>query len=142
MEPPERIEAFRAFLARGDLGFYGYLDGRVVHRAWVRLGPVRVPTWHTFAPLDLREGEAWIHFCETAPEARGKGIYPAVLGAIVQRLHESGTREVVIATEETNAASRHGIEKAGFAPWCRIHVSIAFGGLWTLVTRETEGVTP
>lgn len=139
MESQARIEEFRSFLARGDLGFYGYVEGRVVHRAWVRPGPVRVPTWHSFAPLDIGENEAWIHYCETAPEARGKGIYPAVLGEVVARLRKAGTTRCTIGTEASNLASRRGIEKAGFEPWCTLRIVVLFGGLVTRVTKATKG---
>jgi hypothetical protein len=127
MESSERIEEFRGFLQRGDLGYYGYLDGKVVHRAWARMGPVRVATYHSYGPLNVESDSGYVHYCETAPSARGLGVYPAVLCAIVSDLHARGVREVTIATTLENSASRHGIEKAGFVESRRIELRILFG---------------
>src|SRR5690349_24500227 len=44
-DPPARIEEFRSFLARGDRGYYGYLDGRWVHRSWLVHGPAVMRLW-------------------------------------------------------------------------------------------------
>lgn len=124
MEPPERIDQFRSFLARGDRGWYAYLDGRVVHRSWLVRGPTVMRLWSRFGAWPIPDGAAYLHYCETAPEARGHGIYPAVLSHAAR---DSGAREVYISTEEGNVASRRGIEKAGFAEIARATVYVAFG---------------
>jgi len=127
MDSAERVEEFRTFLQRGDLGYYAYLDRRVVHRAWVRTGPTRVPTYLHYAPLQVPGGDAYIHYCETAPAARGLGLYPAVLAHIVADLRARGTNEITIITTLDNRASRRGIEKAGFAETRRVTLIFLLG---------------
>jgi hypothetical protein len=118
------LRAFRRFLASGDLGYLGYLGDRCVHRSWVRLGPRRVQL-HKFAALTLRPGEAFIEYCETAPEARGRNIYAHVLCRVVEDLGP-GTR-VLISTNERNGASLRGIGKAGFIPLEKVRVRVLLG---------------
>jgi ribosomal protein S18 acetylase RimI-like enzyme len=127
MEPPERVEEFRGFLERGDLGYYAYREGTVVHRAWVRLGPLTVPTYFGFVPIRIPVGDAFIHYCETAPSARGTGVYPAVLAHITSELRARGIREITISTTLDNQASRRGIEKAGFEEMRRFDLILVLG---------------
>ena len=113
-EPREKVDVFHQFLDRGDIGFYAYLAGQFVHRSWVTLGPKTVSRWKRYAPLELKKGEAYIHWCETVPSARGLGVYPTVLNHIVGVLSDRA-REFYISTTGDNAASRNGIKKAGFS---------------------------
>lgn len=127
MDSPARLEEFRAFLAQGDRGYYAYQDGSMIHRAWVQFGPRRIKTWRSYGSLDLRSGEAYIHYCETAPRARGRGVYPTVLAFIASELRQDGMHSIFITTTEDNLPSRHGIERAGFAESARIRIRIRFG---------------
>lgn len=123
-DPPERIAEFRSFLARGDRGWYGYVDGRWVHRSWLVNGPATMRLWAGYGAWPVPAVGAYIHYCETVAEARGRGIYPAVLTHIA---HERGSKDLFITTDVGNAASRRGIEKAGFVECARIRVSVRFG---------------
>ncbi len=137
MEPEERVVEFRRFLEQGDRGYYAYLDGRVVHRAWVQEGPRNAHLWHGHGDHLLGPGDAFIHYCETAVEARGRGIYPAVLRRVVADARRRGIRTITIATDLDNIASRHGIEKAGFTEFQRVMIEIRFGiGRQRLVPRR------
>lgn len=133
MEAPSTVARFRDFLAAGDAGYYAYQQGRVVHRSWVQFGPRRVMTWYDQMPLQLGPREAYIHFCETWPAARGQGIYPAVLRRIANDLLAGGIGDrqpivrILIATEAGNRASRRGIEKAGFVAMKRLRAIVLFG---------------
>ena len=127
MDPPERVAEFEAFLARGDCGYYGYLGDRVVHRSWLVRGPGIMRLWRRFGEWAVREGEAYIHYCETAPEARGHAIYPAALSRIANDTAAQGTRRLFIATEAENPASQRGIERAGFVECARVTVHVRFG---------------
>ncbi len=113
-EPQVKVDAFKHFLNQGDIGFYAYLNGQFIHRSWVTFGPKTEPQWKRYAPIMLNKGEAFIHWCETVPWARGVGVYPSVLGHIVNQLSEYAT-VFYISTTEDNIASRRGIEKAGFS---------------------------
>jgi GNAT superfamily N-acetyltransferase len=121
------VDEFRSFLARGDRGFYAYRDGRVVHRTWVRMGPATERLWHAWGAIEVPAGEAYLHYCETAPSARGLGLYPATLAHAAGVARLLGAREVSISTDLENAASRRGIERAGFTEYRRVRVDIRFG---------------
>jgi ribosomal protein S18 acetylase RimI-like enzyme len=60
-------------------------------------------------------GDAYIYESFTRPEMRGRGIYPAVLSTISERLGAQGVRCLWIAVEATNLSSLRAIQKAGFA---------------------------
>ncbi len=127
MEPPERVEEFRRFLERGDVGWYAYVDGRMVHRSWVRRGPLVVPLWLAWGRLVLGPGDDYIHYCETVATARGMGIYPAVLATAAAAARHAGAHAVLISTDLGNHASRRGIEKAGFVESGRYAIQVRFG---------------
>src|SRR5262245_15959176 len=135
MDSPSKIEEFRSFLARGDRGWYAYLGGRVVHRSWLVRGPATMRLWHRFGAWPVAAGEAYLHYCETSPEARGHGIYPAALSHIARG---SSFRNLFIATELANQASRRGIEKAGFVERARVTVRVAFGIGWQGVAERVS----
>lgn len=125
-EPYFKVQKFKQFLASGDRGYYAYLNGAFAHRSWVTFGPKTVRQWYFFCPLELKEDEAYIHYCETVPFARGRGIYPIVLNKIVKDLHGQASN-VYISTIESNIASRKGIKKAGFIEIRRQRVIGVFG---------------
>ena len=112
-EPPLKVQAFKRFLDKGDCGFYAYSNGRFIHRSWVTFGPKKEPQWNRYAPIELNEGDAYIHWCETVPWARGMGVYPDVLNHILDVLSDQAN-EFYISTTSDNVASRNGIKKAGF----------------------------
>lgn len=127
MESPDRIAEFQSFLQRGDLGYYAYQNDRVVHRAWARLGPVVMPTYLGFGRLKISAEDGYVHYCKTSSDARGGGIYPAVLHHIVMDLKWRSAHEVFIATTADNAASVRGIEKVGFVEAERHEIRIVAG---------------
>ena len=114
MESSAMVSQFRAFLRKGDRGFYAYVDGRVMHRSWCVLGPGRTPTWFEHGWITLGGRQAYVHYCETAEDARGRGLYPAVLLYAMKALAQSGYEEMFAATDAENKPSRRGLEKAGF----------------------------
>ncbi|MCX7915645.1 MAG: GNAT family N-acetyltransferase, partial [Verrucomicrobiae bacterium] len=127
MEPDYQIARFRQFLLDSDAGYFALLDGHVVHRSWVQFGPRIVQQHYDLAPYRLHEHEAYIHFCETAPAARGLGIYPAVLAHILRELKMKPVHRCYIATTADNTASQRGIEKVGFKPFLRTEIKVIFG---------------
>jgi sulfur relay (sulfurtransferase) complex TusBCD TusD component (DsrE family) len=118
------LEIFKNFLDNGDRGFFAYLDGTCVHRTWVKLGPQEVKLHH-FWKKQLLEDELFIHYCETAEEARGKSIYPAVLAKVVKDFKENYT--IYISTALKNKASIKSIKKAGFKEKERKKITAFFG---------------
>jgi RimJ/RimL family protein N-acetyltransferase len=104
------IDVFKSFLAVGDVGYYGYVNGKCVHRSWVQLGGGKV-RFNRGCSRVLPADEIFIHYCETAPSARGMGIYPAVLTRIAEDFFDF---KIYIAVNRKNSASIKGIEKVGF----------------------------
>lgn len=117
------IHVFNKFLHDGDIGYLAYFNGKCVHRSWVKVKPQKVYL-HPFVPFQLNDGEIYIHYCETASEARGNNIYPAVLSKIAKDF--SGKR-ILICSNEKNHPSKRGIEKAGFVEILRLRVIVIFG---------------
>jgi len=110
-DTPDKLALYRQFLAEGETGYLGYLDGKCVHRSWVKRLPGKVQL-HWALPLILQKGEAYIHYCETAPTARGKNIFAHVL--VLIREDYTQFSNVFICVNATNHASIRSIEKAGF----------------------------
>ena len=110
-QPERYVGVFRQFLAIGDKGYYAYLDGQCVHRSWVKPNE-QIVCPHWAYPMKLKPNQHFIHYCETAPQARGKGIYPAVLSKIVDDFKDKG--EILISITAKNIASIKGAQKAGF----------------------------
>jgi RimJ/RimL family protein N-acetyltransferase len=81
--------------------------------------------WSRHGTWAIGPEEAYVHYCETSPEARGRGLYPAVLGHIARE--RSDLAALYIACESENLASRRGIEKAGFAEIAHVTVRVLFG---------------
>jgi len=104
---------YRKFLAQGDLGYYAYLDGNWVHRTWVMIGPRVINKWSHFPPFRLKAGEAYCHYCETAPTARGHNIPAAVLSRAAVDLKDKVDHFYTLV-DENNYASCRVNEKAGF----------------------------
>jgi GNAT superfamily N-acetyltransferase len=127
MEDAARIEEFRRFLAHGDEGYYVYADGVVVHRTWCVRGPGTARLWHSYGRIELLPDDAYIHYCATAPAARGRGIYPQVIAHVAEQARARGARRVLIWAERDNVASQRGIARAGFVPEKTVTLSIRFG---------------
>jgi hypothetical protein len=107
---PHYIPVFHNFLKNGDRGYFAYLNNKCVHRSWIQFGPQEVePHWAT--PMQLNSHEIFIRFCETAAEARGKNIFPAVLYKITQDFKD---KTIFTSVDLDNTASIRAIEKAGF----------------------------
>jgi glycosyltransferase involved in cell wall biosynthesis len=86
-------------------------NGQTLSVAWLRPAPA------TVIPPSLNNDRVnyWcIEQCVTARAARGRGLYPRTLRAILARLPRNDA--AIIYTHTFNQASRRGILKAGFVP--------------------------
>lgn len=90
----------------GDLAHVSWFGVRQYLDADYELGPN-----HSWA---LEHPAALIYDCWTAPQQRGQGLYPTILGILSAKLLQDNP-EVWIYCLIENKASRRGIEKAGFA---------------------------
>ncbi|MFC7049259.1 hypothetical protein [Emcibacter nanhaiensis] len=120
----DQIAKFQEFLEAGDIGYLAFLGDQCVHRSWVvvRKGDIKL---HWSLSHALAEGEAYIHYCETAPAARGKKVYPAVLCRICSDLNRDFN--IFINVNKKNLASISGIERAGFEKVVENRILIVMG---------------
>lgn len=114
---------FKHFLSIGDKGYLAYIDNRCIHRSWVKSN-FQTVLFHWALPYNLQKDEIYIHYCETASNARGKNIYPHVLSSIVK---EHYNKTILISTNKNNLASIVGIKKVGFEIRSIIQLKIIFG---------------
>lgn len=66
------MAAYRNMLLKGDIGHYGYLNGKCVFRSWLQCsGDIKFEGCTVYR---LKENEYNSHFTFCAPEARGNGF--------------------------------------------------------------------
>ncbi|MGB2805667.1 MAG: hypothetical protein WBD64_12325 [Candidatus Zixiibacteriota bacterium] len=123
-QPERYVKVFEEFLSSGDRGYFAYLNGRCVHRSWVKHAP-QIVHLHPCLPMRLKEDEAFIHYCETAPEARRNNIYPYVLTKIVDDFKDR--KKIFVSVNAKNVASMKGVEKAGFREARRWKLLVVLG---------------
>lgn len=131
-QPQRYIEIFKNFLSLGDKGYFAYLQDKCIHRSWLK-GNEQIVHPHWAYPYQLKENEVFIHYCETAPEARGKNIYPHVLSNIIE---EHQDKDILISVNDENIASKKGVEKVGFREREREKVLILLGLKFTKVKTQ------
>ncbi|MFN2586501.1 MAG: GNAT family N-acetyltransferase, partial [Actinomycetota bacterium] len=85
-------------------------------------------------------GDAYVYESFTAPEARGRGVYPFALASICSWAVVRDIVRVWVAVERGNAPSFRAIAKAGFEPSYSIGYARRLGRLTLDV--ETPGDVP
>lgn len=123
-QPKHYLEVFKKFLNCGDKGYFAYLNDKCVHRSWTKTACQTVYL-HRFLPMELKEYDVFIHWCETAEFARGKNVYPYVLSQIVKDF--TNAKRIMISVNEDNNSSIRGILKAGFIPIERHKILVVCG---------------
>jgi hypothetical protein len=107
--PRERAEYFAARRA-GHRPFGLEEQGHVVQVCWLRFA-----TADEVPPKLTAEDAVWcIADCFTRRQERGRGLYPAVLRAMVGIVPEG--QPIVMYADRWNRGSHSGIRKAGFLP--------------------------
>ncbi len=66
--------------------------------------------------FNLRDDEAYIWDCSTAPAWRGRGCYSALLNHMIYRLHQEDVPRIWIGASRQNKPSIRGFANAGFRP--------------------------
>jgi ribosomal protein S18 acetylase RimI-like enzyme len=120
------INKYKKMLLQGDLGYYAYLNNQWVGRAWVKVGPKLIEKWYHLPPQTLKADEAYCHFGEVVPSARGYGIAAAMLNRIISDL-KNKVNHIYVMVDENNLSSRKTVEKAGFVEIKRKKVIKMFG---------------
>ena len=101
----------RQHLSEGMVFWIGHHEGRPKTIAQTRSGQdVRL----YFFPMTERC--ALISHCYTAPEARGQGLYVAILKHIARQLAADGFTRIYIDCSDSNTSSERGILSTGFLP--------------------------
>jgi GNAT superfamily N-acetyltransferase len=100
--------SWRRQLGRGDRYFIARAGWRIVALGRICYAPT--------PEIRPEAGEASLISFYTAPAFRGRGLYVALIQAMVCYLHRQGFRAAYIWAERGNTASLRGIEKAGFTP--------------------------
>jgi hypothetical protein len=104
------ITQFRERLARGDVFFPAYSDGKFAAFVWLECPPVKDVGY----PLPMDEG--YTHDAWTFDEFRGKGIFPVIQQAIFDyvRQNRPEIRKLITHVATWNKASTSGDTRAGY----------------------------
>lgn len=140
MDSASPSSLIKQMFVNGELGFYAYSGDSIVHHSWVILGSnVIVSGIKTKKPLfEIDRTSAYIHYCITASDWRGKGIYSFVLTEICRIMDKQFKRKrIFISVTGNNAPSIKGILKAGFKEYGRI-IAINLFGLMIRRIRTVE----
>lgn len=121
------INIFKDFLNKGDKGYFAYIDNNCIHRSWIKSdNQIVYPHWAL--PYNLKDNEVFIHYCETAPEARGQNIYSHVLSHVANIFKD---KNILISVNKNNISSIKGVAKVGFIPKEEIQILIILGFRFT-----------
>ncbi len=99
-------DQFRYQLSMGDFGYYAMLDDKPIAYGWCK---------HTGSDdyfFRISEGVCYLCRFFTHESARGHGVYPAVISALIE--HENNCDKFYIDVERGNEASERGLQKVGF----------------------------
>jgi GNAT superfamily N-acetyltransferase len=104
----------------GQLCYIALRANQIAGYAWVTRTDIYVEEISCMYPV--APGEIFIYDCFVDPLFRGAGIYPAMLGFIIEDGQQQNTKlkNVGIAASALNQASIRGILKAGFIEQKRI----------------------
>ncbi len=119
------VKNFQDFLDNGDIGYYGYIDGKCVHHTWVQNGAREINDLGY--RMKIQEDSVYIHYCQTAPEARGKGIYPKVLACVCKDFFDKNKYLIVL---KRKGPANRGVEKAGFIKKKWVSITRFLGIRW------------
>jgi CelD/BcsL family acetyltransferase involved in cellulose biosynthesis/GNAT superfamily N-acetyltransferase len=96
---------------RGARCYVALSGSAIAAYVWITVGKtVEVP--ELGGSIELGPKQAYLFDCYTLPSFRGRGLYPLLLRKAMSRA--TGCTKAFIVSEQGNAASKRGIEKAGF----------------------------
>ncbi len=124
LELEQFIDVYRARFMIRHRAVIVEKDSRLVFLAWVACDRLRVDELER--EWEIPDSDRVIYDVFTAPNARGRGIYPGALRWLRSVLHRSGAQRCWIYADSGNSPSLRGIRKAGFASMGRI-IAVHFG---------------
>ncbi len=124
-------------LARGSRCFGAWLGQEVVAYGWLS----RQAEWIGEIGLEIAPsgGEAYVWNCVTLPQHRKKGVFRALMVAIVAQGSRDGLHRLWIGSVAGSAES--AVVRAGFVPVLRFDTASMAGLRW-LTVRQAEGADP
>lgn len=127
-------------LASGGMLFCVLRGEVLAHQSWVS---VRPPSEiDPIAAVIEYRSFGYIGACETDPEFRGLGLYPAALARACEELRARGFARAILTVSPENRASISGIVRAGFRPAGRGRLTRRFGrSSWEVLDPDPAGGT-
>lgn len=125
----DRVSEYREKLARGEIGFFAELGGKMVGSIWATINYAQIPAVIR-GYVRLMPNEALIHDIVTGEQFWGLGVGPFMVGRIAKvLLQEYGVRRIIIDVSFRNNASLRMMEKAGLQVSEQVLSVSAFGKL-------------
>lgn len=110
------LDRFEEFTERGgELCIVENAEG-IMAALWIFRTQMPLYPW-----LELPDDVGAIEHGVTAPSGRGRGLMPAVLVNVAERLRSEGRRLVVLKILDTNKPSLKTVNKVGFRPVALMH---------------------
>jgi len=108
---PFSIEDFERKINQGQILFCIFMGKDLAHSSWVVIdNNVKI---HPPLNIDYQK-EGYIHYCITAPDYRGIGLYPYTLSKIFEFLKRKNLSKAKLAILKENTPSIRGATKVGF----------------------------
>jgi GNAT superfamily N-acetyltransferase len=118
---------------RGDRLYRARLDGVIAAFGWSAVTAAEISELG-IDQLRLPPGNRYLWGFVTEPDYRGRGLYPRLLQAVLQR--DTDAERFWIGHDLDNDASASGIRRAGFSEVGRVHER--GGQLWMAATGDPE----
>jgi len=107
---PFSAEDFEKKISQGQILFCVFVGKDLAHNSWV----VTSNNIKIHPPLNINyQKEAFIHYCITAPEYRGIGLYPYTLSKIFEFLKRKNLSKAKLTILKDNTPSIKGATKVG-----------------------------
>ena len=108
-ERKEYTAVYKRMLKHGDVGYFGYIDGKCACRLWGMVSPDEKRLYGI--KLNPKGKEILVHYVETAADSRRKGIARECLTYLV---HHFQGKEMCVFISIDNTASLRLHKKLGF----------------------------
>jgi ribosomal protein S18 acetylase RimI-like enzyme len=122
----EKINIFRSKLTNGDIGIIALENNNCIGYAWASISKNRNNQLDN-PVIELKKNNAYIYYCHTILDYRGRGIYPQLLSLLAIKLFKEDIIEIIIDTSPNNVASQRGLLKVGFHEIYRAKILRLFG---------------
>ncbi len=129
-------EIVNARFNQGEVCGVAWFNSAVVSYCWVAFQQAEVGEVNRI--IKLRSNELYLYEAFTLPDYRGRGLFPALLTAILSFARSQGYSRALIFSLSKNRPSLRGIEKAGFSLFQSIHF-LKFQDLTLCLSGRTKG---